>query len=269
MHKRLDKEGSKRGFFPEDMTTPDAMTMTADRGAAVTRRPPAPASRYFYLAMSLLVLVPIAYGFSFTVGKNLIHPSPPRPRLLYLHAAVFTGWLAFFIMQTALVATRHVKWHRRAGWFGVALGVAIVTVGVSTAVTMGRFDSAVLHATDAEATLIIPLFDMTCFSFAFGLAIVWRRRPEWHRRLMVIATCALTAAGFGRFPEWLLPPVFFYGGVDALILVGVARDLIVDRRVHPVYRVALPALIAGQAIVTYTALRGPAVWMRVAHALLR
>lgn len=218
--------------------------------------------------MSLLVVVPIAYGFSFTVAKNLIHPAVPRPRMLYLHAVVFTGWLVFFVVQTALVATRRVKWHRRAGWFGAALGLAIVTVGVSTAVTMGRFDTAALHATDAEATLIIPLFDMLCFSCAFAFGIVWRRSPEWHRRLMLIATCALTAAGFGRFPGWLLPSVFFYGGVDALILLGVARDLIVDRRVHPVYRAALPALIAGQAIVTYTAFHGSAWWVRIAHAML-
>jgi len=47
--------------------------------------------RYFYRLMSLLVVVPVAYGFSFTVGKNLIHPAVPRPRILYLHAVVFTG----------------------------------------------------------------------------------------------------------------------------------------------------------------------------------
>lgn len=224
--------------------------------------------RYFYRLMSLLVVVPVAYGFSFTVGKNLIHPAIPRPRILYLHAAVFTGWLLFFILQTALVGARKVRWHRRVGWFGAALGVALVGVGLSTAVLMGRFNAAVLHATDVEPTLIVPLFDMACFSCAFGLGVWWRKRTDRHRRLMLIATCVLTAAGFGRFPEWLLPPYLFYGGVDLLILCGVARDVVVDRRVHPVYLVALPALIVGQTLVTLTALNSPAAWLRIAHAIL-
>ncbi len=238
----------------------------------VVKEPPrafAVLDRYFYRLMSLLVVVPVAYGFSFTVGKNLIHPALPRPRILYLHAAVFTGWLVYFILQTSLIGARQVRWHRRAGWFGAILGVTLVVVGVSTAVAMGRFNAATLHATDVEPTLIIPLFDMVCFSSVFGLAIWWRKRPERHRRLMLIATSVLTAAGFGRFPEWLLPPYLFYAGVDLLILCGVARDALVDRRVHPVYLATLPALIVGQTLTTLTALYGPAAWLRIAHAILR
>jgi hypothetical protein len=42
---------------------------------------------------------------------------------------------------------------------------------------------------------------------------------------MLVATCALTAAGFGRFPESILPAYLFHAGVDLLILLGVARQL--------------------------------------------
>ena len=107
--------------------------------------------------MSLVIVVPVAYGFSFTVGKNLIHPAVPRPRILYFHAAVFTGWLVFFVLQTGLVRGRKVQWHRRMGWFGAALGVMILSLGVSTSLAMARFDSVTLHATDAESGLIVPL----------------------------------------------------------------------------------------------------------------
>ncbi len=224
--------------------------------------------RYFYFLMAFLVLVPVAYGFSFTVGKNLIHPSVPRPGILYLHAVVFTGWLVFFVLQTGLVRARKVQWHRRAGWFGLALGVMIIGLGVSTSVAMGRFNGLTLRQSDAAASLIIPLFDMLCFTSSFGLALWWRKSPEWHRRLMLIATCVLTAAGFGRFPEWLLPQSLFYEGVDALILLGVGRDLVVTRRIHPVYMIALPALLTGQIIVTYTALHAVPSWLRIAHAIL-
>ena len=223
---------------------------------------------YFYLFMSLLIVGVIVYGFSFTVGKNLIHPAIPRPWILYVHAAVFSSWLVFFVLQSTLVRSRKVRWHRRLGWFGVALGTLIPIVGVSTAVAMGRFNTVSLHATDAESFLVVPLFDMVCFTSTFPLAVYLRRKPELHRRLMMVATCALTAAAFARFPERILPGHFFYAGVDLLILLGVARDLIVHRAVHRVYLLVLPPLILGQTIVTYIAYHNVPFWLRIAHALL-
>lgn len=225
--------------------------------------------RGFYCGMSLLIVAVVAYGFSFTIERNLLRPAIPRPAVLYVHAAVFTGWLAFFVLQSALVQTRRVRWHRRLGWLGAALAAAVVVLGTTTAVVMGRFNMDKLHATTAESDLLVPLFDMVCFGSTFALAILWRRKPEFHRRLVLVATCALTAAAFGRFPGWLLPPVFFYAGVDLLILLGVARDLAVLRRVHPVYVWVLPAFIVGQGVVMYTVTHGLEYWRVIGRALLR
>lgn len=224
--------------------------------------------QYFYLFMSLLIVAVIVYGFSFTIGKNLMHPAVPRPWILYVHATVFSGWLVFFTLQSTLVRSRKVKSHRRLGWFGLALGTLIPIIGVSTAIVMGRFNTVSLHATHAESDLIIPLFDMVCFTSTFPLAFYWRKKPELHRRLMLVATCALTAAGFGRFPERILPAYLFYAGVDLLILLGIARDVIVNRTVHRVYLFALPPFIVGQTIVTYTAFHQVPFWLNIAHALL-
>ena len=218
--------------------------------------------------MSLAIVVVIVYGFSFTIGKNLIHPAVPRPWILYVHATVFSSWLVFFVVQSTLVRSRKVQWHRRMGLFGIALGTLIPIVGVSTAIAMGRFNTMSLHATHAESDLIIPLFDMVCFTSTFPLAVYWRKKPELHRRLMLVATCALTAAGFGRFPERILPGYLFYAGVDLLILLGIAHDLIVNRTVHSVYLRVLPLFILGQTIVTYIAYRNVPFWLRIAHAIL-
>lgn len=218
--------------------------------------------------MSLLVVAVIVYGFSHTIDQNLIHPKIPRPRLLYFHAALFTGWLVFYFVQGLLVRMRNVRIHRTIGWFGVGMGGLIPLVGVATAITMARFDMIQLKMNSADADMIIPMWDMVAFTPAFALAIYWRKKPEFHRRLILIATCTLTAAGWGRFPEWLLPPVLFYAGVDLLILLGVFRDWIVNRKVHSVYLYALPVLITGQTVVMYANVHKTAVWMRIAHALL-
>ncbi len=115
---------------------------------------------------------------------------------------------------------------------------------------------------------MISLFDMLCFTATLGLAIYWRKKPEFHRRLMLIATCALTAAAFGRFPARLLPHQFFYSGVDVLILVAVVRDLIVTGRVHRLYFHVLPGFIVGQSIVSYTVFHHLPYWKKIAHTIL-
>ena len=92
--------------------------------------------RSFYFWMTLVVTAVVMYGFSFTVESRLIHPTSPRPVVLYLHAVLFTGWVAFFVVQSALVQTRNVRVHRTVGWFGLALGAALPFVGVATAIVM-------------------------------------------------------------------------------------------------------------------------------------
>ena len=224
--------------------------------------------KYFYFGMSLLIAVVVVYGFSHTVDKNLLHPAVARPFLLYIHTAIFCGWVIFFIVQTALVRIRNVQLHRRIGWFGAALGVAIPFMGISTAITMARFKITQLHSpsTPVESDLLAPFFDMIAFTVPFSLAMVWRKRMDYHRRLILIASCALTSAAFGRFP--IMPSDFFYAGVDALIFLGVIRDLIVDRRIHPIYLYGLPTLILGQVVVMVISTHELQIWLQLARTIL-
>jgi Na+-transporting NADH:ubiquinone oxidoreductase subunit NqrE len=225
------------------------------------------ADKYFYFAMSLLVAAIVVWGFSHTVNENLFYPAVPRPLILWFHAIAFSAWVLFFIFQSTLVRTHNVKWHRFFGWFGAGLGTAMVLLGVTTAIIMGRFDTYVKHESGSDAFLIVPFYDVAAFATLFGLAVLWRKKPEFHRRLIFIATCGLLAAAFGRFP-YLASHNLFYGGVDALILLGVVRDLIVNRRIHKVYLIALPVLIACQVFVVYTMASGSAWWVKIADKIL-
>jgi hypothetical protein len=217
--------------------------------------------------MSLLIAVVVIYGFSHTIGHNLLHASPIPPFILTIHAIVFPGWVLFFILQSALVRTRNVPLHRTLGWFGLALGTGVLVLGYLTATGMDRFFLQRHHDTETPAFLIIQLMDLSSFAIPFALAIYWRRRPEFHRRLMLIASCCLTDAAFGRFP--LLPLAFSPGGVDALIFLGILRDLIVDRRIHKVYLYAFPLLLLFQIFCMQTFLHTSPWWVRIATVLLR
>ncbi len=223
--------------------------------------------KYFYFFMSLLAAAIVLWGFGHSVNQNLFHPAIPRPFLLWIHGAVFSGWVVFYILQSALVRTRNIRVHRSLGWFGVALGTLMVPLGITTAIVMGRFDMYRLHMKGGDAFLIVPFYDMATFAVLLALAIYWRRKPELHRRIMLIATCCLLDAAFGRI-DFLFNNSLFFLCVDAVILLGVGRDLIVNRRVHKVYVIALPVLMVCQGFVVYTLRSGSHWWVRIADAIL-
>jgi hypothetical protein len=208
----------------------------------------------------------VVYGFSQTVDHNLIHAAPPRPWILWLHGIVFSSWVVFFIFQSSLIRTHNVKLHRTMGWFGVGLASVMTVLGLSTSIVMDRFNAVLFHDPGGITFFAIQLEDIVAFTTFFWLAVYWRKKPEYHRRLILTATCVLMTAAIARFPHSSV--VLAYFGVDALILLGVLRDLIVNRKVHVVYRYALPALIVWQTFWVQTWLHHPAWWVKVTNAII-
>lgn len=224
-------------------------------------------SRYFYFSMSLVMTAIVVWGFSHTISANLFHAKPAKPLLLWMHGAAFSTWMVFFIAQSGLVRIRKVSIHRTLGWFGAALAATMVTLGLAVAVYMTRWDIVVLHQKDVAQFMSIPFFDMAVFGTCVSLAILWRKKPDFHRRLVFLATCILIDAGIGRFDFWFNNNIF-YVGVDLLVVAGMARDLIVDGRIHKVYLYALPVLIVGQTLTVYVWRANPAWWQAATHAIL-
>jgi hypothetical protein len=194
--------------------------------------------RLFYVVMSLLMLAIVTYGFSRTIGEGLIHTQRPHRfvALLSLHGAVYYFWMILFVVQSFLVRGRNIRLHRLLGWVGAADALLVLVMG--------------LWATFAElapfALERIGLLSMAGFGIPVALALYWRRRPAYHRRLVFLGTAMLTNAAFARFPGTYLPGHFFYLGTDLLIAIGMAHDRWREGRVHVVYRYATPLFLAAE-----------------------
>ena len=231
----------------------------------------------FHFVMALVMLAIVIYGFSQTIDDNLFHPSIPRPWPLYVHAALFSAWIALYIVQTGLIAARNTALHRRLGAAWIAIGVALPIVAIAIGVVMRRF--RVIHGHSSDITFLgIIIWDAVAFGVLFLLAVLWRRRPEYHRRFMFLATCSLMTGPLSRFPlvtEHFPSTNFFwydliggYTGVAALVLIAMTRDWIVQRRVHIVYGVALPMMVIGQALACAMSDHPPALWTALARRLV-
>lgn len=223
--------------------------------------------RWFFWLAGILILAVVVLGFSRTIGENLLHPDIPRPAILAVHAVLTIAWILLFLAQASLVRTRQIRWHRRLGAVGAVLGTALPVVGVATALVMARWRTA--HgSTSNHAFLAVPLTDMIQFAALFGTAIALRTQPDLHRRLMFLATCILTVAAFGRFPQGWWPDNGYYLGVDLIIALAIARDLIARGRPNIVYVVAVPLILIVQGCALYAALKAPPWWLNLVHALL-
>ena len=223
--------------------------------------------RYFYLCMSLVLAALVILGFSRTVNVALFHASPPRPLLLWIHGVAFSMWIVFFIAQSALVRARKVSIHRALGWFGAGLAAAMVVLGIAVAVVMTRFDTVVLKQKGVDAFLSVPFTDMIVFGSCIAMAIYWRKKPEYHRRLIFIASCHLMDAAVGRF-DFIFNHSLFHPILDCLIVLGMARDWVVDKRVHKVYLYALPSLIVVQSFAIYAWRINPKWWQAITQAIM-
>ena len=229
--------------------------------------------RYSNLAMAVLLTAVVYYGFSHTIEENLFHPSFPRPAVLYVHAAVFGGWMVLLLVQTGLVAlARRTVWHRRLGWLGAAMACAMPVLGTWSALRMTHLRYG-FGDIDDVAFLILAFNDMAAFAGLAGLAILLRKQPEAHRRLMLMATGVICVAALTRFPPWLPAPQMgvwpYYLYADGLIALGLLRDLAVLGRPHWVYVRVFPAVIALQAVANAIYMTRPAAWMNFALWLIR
>ena len=224
-------------------------------------------NRYFYLCTSLVIAGLVVWGFSHTVDARLLHANPPRPLLLWFHGTVFSAWIVLFIAQSALVRVRKVTVHRALGWFGAALAATMVVSGFIVSLVMVRFDMTVLHRKTVASFLSVLWCDMIIFGACMALAIYFRKRPEYHRRLVFMASCQLMQAAFVRF-HYIGYHDLFYPALDVLIVAGMLRDLVVDGRINRVYLYVFPAMIVLQAWATYLERVNPSWWQAATQAIL-
>jgi hypothetical protein len=66
---------------------------------------------------------------------------------------------------------------------------------------MARFSIQQKDPFNSAAFLIVQVMDLACFAVPFALAIYWRKKPEFHRRLVLIASCALPTQPLAASPH--------------------------------------------------------------------
>lgn len=203
----------------------------------------------FFLGMAVAAAVIMLLGFARTYYLKTLFPTPSFPLLFHIHGGLFTAWMFVLVLQVSLVAARRTALHRKVGWIGLALMVAMVVTGVLVSIAAAKGHGPVSAAVrrgelawvrvgiPPREVLLMNLTAMVLFALFGGAGLGWRRRPDAHKRLMALATIVLLPAAIGR------AVITVFGVFDPALLVGstalfVLAIAIYDRRtrgrLHPV-----------------------------------
>lgn len=222
-------------------------SLSAETQAASTSRT-RPAPRLFWVGMAVFLIVMVALGFGSTYGRQLVLGQDisgvgvvETDWVIHLHAAVFVGWMVFFLVQTVLMARGRARLHVFAGTYGGAL-MAVAIFGTGLLITYMQIEGLVSRGifTWSEwpgilVATMTPWGALVVFGLLLGLGLLYRSRPEVHKRYMALATVGLAAAATQRM-EYLLGFQSIYVleciGIGAMVLPLFAYDFYTDGRVH-------------------------------------
>ncbi len=200
--------------------------------------------RRFFFVMACVMALTIVAGFS----ANLIRgrSSFDLPLIHHVHAFVFMGWVALYVTQNTLIATDNVAVHRRLGWLALLWVPAMVVLGIAMTVVSVRQGAPFFF--DVNGFLFGNCLSILAFAGLVAAAVSFRRRTDWHRRLMFCSMAILTGPGLGR----LLPmPLFIpwsWSVVFAISMLFPVIGMLADRRrtgrVHPAWVWGVAVLVA-------------------------
>jgi hypothetical protein len=242
-------------------------------------------ARGFYVWMAAACALIAFVGFAPTFWLQLAPGTFVGSPLLIAHGVLFTAWPLFLLLQTSLVANGRVTLHRTWGLAGVSLATAMMCTGfaVANAVLATRLAAGMGDA--ARSFHIVTMSILVLFGGFIIVAIATVRRPEIHKRMMLLATFTILPPAIARLffavivgigpglrpgngPPRSVESVMSSALLaDALILICILYDMRKRGRPHPAY------LIGGGVILAVQLLRIPLCstpgWYAIADWLSR
>lgn len=217
-------------------------------------RPGLPAERIFFLSMTALIFLVIFSGFSQSVFLRPLFPDvvAPHEPLFYIHGAIFFTWIALFITQVSLISAGNVTLHRTLGTAGFFLIPLMLVIGLYGGLVAAHRPTGFTGVVDPPLHFLGMLVWMVgTFAVFASLGLYWRKTPQTHKRMMLLAVITLAEAGVSRWPiDFIAASEQAAFAVTAILLVPlIAWDLYSLRRLHPA------TLWGGLAFLAYGPLR--------------
>lgn len=210
----------------------------------------------FVFWFSLALAGVLALGFARTFFLQPVFQARPLTVPLVIHGICGTGWFALLVWQALQVRKGNMAGHRTIGG---QLGMVLATLAVLSAmwiVALTAFDGKNTGSgLSDQSGLFIQLGTSTWFAVLVVLGFRATRRPDYHKRYMIMASITMLAPAYSRIYRLFAGPgpSVVDSAVIAVPLVAALalHDFRTLRRLHPV------TLWAGLGYLAYVAVRLP------------
>jgi hypothetical protein len=214
----------------------------------------------FYVAMAGIFVIVAFGGFTPTYWSKLAAGTFKGAPIVHIHGALYFLWTTFFFVQTALVASGRALKHRAWGLAGIALATAMTISVVLAAINSMKVAQGIGMGDEARRFSVVSLSGAVLFSAFVAAAIANVRRPEIHKRLMLLAMVPLMHAAMARLFMLVLappgasgpPPVFVAVPPGLFVDLAIVAAMVYDRRTrgrpHPVYFAGGALILAVQLL---------------------
>ena len=181
--------------------------------------------RLFYVIAGIVMLITTTAGFRLFLaegkgfgGEEITRQIVP---LVVIHGLAMFSWIILFLVQSVFILNGNRRLHMRIGVFGAALAGVMVVLGSATAILSAHHNPEVYQPLGgARFFLATMLGEMIGFGALVAIAVVYRRRPEIHRPMMLSASLMIISGSLARCPYIsrfaIMPPLYVLG--PALVL---------------------------------------------------
>lgn len=153
--------------------------------------------------MGLVAIAAVAAGFSTTYFIPIARAAFPGPLVAHVHGLLFMAWVALMLVQPMLVRQRRSRFHRKLGWVALPLAAAMAVSGLGVGLFAVSRDRAAGGGDFAYSQLPGVAAAMIVFAAYVSIAVAARKRPDWHKRMMLLATVAVLWPAWFRFRHFL------------------------------------------------------------------
>ena len=224
------------------------------------------AGEHRYFLAAAIVLTFLVFGaFSFEY-RDLMHPSQ-FTMLVQVHGLIMFAWVGLFLAQVTLIVWHRPLWHRRLGVIGIGVAVLVVALGFPTSIIACRLGGDHLPPGMPPPDFMAnALTTLVAFALLAGGGLALRRRPGFHKRLMLLSNIPPLIAVTARLVGFLHLGMGITPLRNLILLAFIAADVVRIRRLHP-------ALVAGGACIlasdaAASALVGTATWAGIVRTLI-
>jgi len=191
--------------------------------------------------------------------------------LVVVHGLAMFSWIILFLMQSIFILNGNRRLHMRIGIGGAVLAGVMVPLGSVAAILSTRYNAELYQPFGgARFFLATMLGEMLSFGVLVGVAIIYRRRPEIHRPMMLLASLMIISGALGRCPyigEFAaMPPLYALGPALALGALFLVLQLGMIRALSRWFAFGYSAIVIASFI--FIVIGRSALWNQIAGAIL-